>query len=387
MPPIITTPNNQYSMTVPAHRFRQGGRDVYYFALTLDTIDGTLPQRVEDSVVRDANRRLTPSHARNIQQYLDENRDWLLGPLMLGIARDAVEFEPYPNEEGEADTPNFGQLRVRTNRMNTMRIFDGQHRRRAIQETLAALADDERRADKLEDLRRASMTIILYTEDNIATLRQMFVDASKTKRIERNTVTRFDRRDAFNLTAVRLAENSLVFKGRIEMERSSAYASSQSLMAINQLASLLKSLEVGYGRRVSRELNATYILNLDDLYERCRVWADEFLPAAREEYSRLLNGSIDNSEIPQLRASTFAYNLTFIRVLAGCYRLWKLEGRDWASLANFIRKASIDRRSGHGLLADAGLTHPDGSNLFSRRQEVNSAINYIINAAKRAAGG
>ena len=122
MPPIITTSNNQYSMTVPAHRFRQGGRDVYYFALTLDTIDGTLPQRVEDNVVREANRRLTPSHARNIQQYLDEKDDWLLGPMMLGIAHDAVEFDPYLSKEGEADTPNFGELRVRTNRMNTMRI-------------------------------------------------------------------------------------------------------------------------------------------------------------------------------------------------------------------------------------------------------------------------
>ena len=387
MPPVITTPANQYSMTVPAHRFRQGERDVYYFALTLDTIDGTLPQRVDDGIVKDANRRLTPSHARNIQQYLAEKGDWLLGPMMLGIAHDAVEFEPYPNEEGEADTPNFGELRVRTDRMNTMRMFDGQHRRRAIQETLAALADDERRADKLEDLRKASMSIILYTEDNIRTLRQMFVDASKTKRIESSTVTRFDRRDAFNITAVKLSDASSVFKGRVEMNRSSVYASSQNLVAINQLASFLKSIEVGHHRRVSRELNETYMLNLDALYERCRVWTDEFLPSAREEYSGLLDGSIDNSEIPRLRADTFAYNVTFIRLMAGCYQIWNAEGRVWPPLANFIRKASIDRRSGHGLLTDAGLTYPDGANLFARRQEVASAINYIANAAKRGGGG
>ena len=387
MPPIITTSNNQYSMTVPAHRFRQGGRDVYYFALTLDTIDGTLPQRVEDNVVREANRRLTPSHARNIQQYLDEKDDWLLGPMMLGIAHDAVEVDPYLSKEGEADTPNFGELRVRTNRMNTMRIFDGQHRRRAIQEALAALAYDERHADKLEDLRKSSLTIILYAEDDIKTLRQMFVDASKTKRIEASTVTRFDRRDAFNITAVRLAENSLVFKERVEMERSSVKTSSPNLVAINQLASLLKSIEVGYDRQVSRELNETYMLNQDDLYERCRVWTDEFLPAAREEYSGLLDGSIDNSEIPQLRANSFAYNVIFVRVLAGCYQIWKSEGRDWLPLANFIRKALIDRRSGHGLLTDVGLTSPDGASLFARSQDVRAGISHIVNAAKRAGGG
>ena len=112
--------------------FRQGGRDVFYFfALDLQTLDGLLPQRVDDNVVRDANRRLTPSHAQDIQRYLgDERDDWVLGALLLGIARDAVEFEPYRNEQdglSEQPFPNFGELCVRTNRVNTMRIFDGQH--------------------------------------------------------------------------------------------------------------------------------------------------------------------------------------------------------------------------------------------------------------------
>ena len=321
---IIPVVSNQYSLHIPAHRFRQGGRDVYYFALDLETLDGLLPHRVEDKVVREANRRLTPSHAKNIQRYLDEKDDWLLGALMLGIAPDAVEFEPYPNEHGEPTNPNFGELRLLTNRVNTMRMFDGQHRRRAIRDVLDELsnASDNRRSDKLDSLRRASMTIVLYAEDDIRTLRQMFVDASQTKRIEAHTVVRFDRRDAFNLAAVWLAENSRLFKGRVEMERSSMARSSQGLLTINQLAAALKNLEVGYGRRVSRQLNETYMLALDDLHKRCLVWADEFMPTARPEYRGLMSGEIGNEEIPQLRASTFAYNVTFIRVLAGSYCLW-----------------------------------------------------------------
>ena len=120
---IIDQPQDLYSVDVPSHRFRQGGRDVYYFAVNLETLDGALPQRVDDDVVRDANRRLTPSHARNIKEYLNEQEDWLLGALMLGIDPDAVVFEPYRNAYGEPDNPNFGRLRIRTNRMNTMRIF------------------------------------------------------------------------------------------------------------------------------------------------------------------------------------------------------------------------------------------------------------------------
>ena len=377
---IIPEVTNQYSLRIPAHRFKQGGRDVYYFALDLATLDGLLPQRVEDSVVKEANRRLTPSHAKNIQNYLDEKDDWLLGALMLGIAPSAVEFYPYQTEERE-DT-NFGELRILTNRANTMRIFDGQHRRRAVQDVLAELDRDNRHTDKLEWLQRASMTIVMYVEDDIQTLRQMFVDASKNKRIEPHTTTRFDQRDAFNIVAVRLADSSDLFNGRVEMERSSVAMSSENLIAINQLAATLKNLVVGYSRRVSRDMNDAYMLNLDALYESCKRWSDEFLPAAREEYSGLVKGEFDNSEIPELRATTFAYNVTFIRILAACYCLWMQEYESWEPLADFIRNALIRHSSEHGLLVDAGLTDPSGAKLFSRRQEVARAIDFIVRSAK-----
>ena len=357
---------------------------MYYFALDMDTLDGLLPQRVEDSVVREANRRLTPSHAKNIQRYLDEEQNWLLGALMLGIAPNAVEFEPYSSA---SSSPNFGEFRILTNRVNTMRIFDGQHRRRAIQEVLADLsgASDIRSSDKLEALRKSSMTIILYAEDDIRTLRQMFVDASRTKRIEGNTVTRFDQRDAFNMAAVWLAENSRLFGDRVEMERSSVAVSNPNLIAVNQLAATLKNLDVGYGRRVSRDLNNSHLHDLDSLYKRCKVWSDEFMPAAREEYSYLVTGEINNVEIPHLRGATFAYSIIFIRVLAGCYRLWVDRHNSWGPLAEFIRKASISQGSGHGLLVDAGLVDPSGTTLFGRRQEVAGTIDYIVRAAESAA--
>lgn len=380
MPLRISPIDNQHRFRAQAHRFRQGGRDVYYFTLDLETLDGLLPQRVEDDVAREANRRLTPSHAKNIQVYLDEKDDWLLGALMLGIAPDAVEFEPYSD-----DMPNFGELRVLANRANTMRIFDGQHRRRAIQNVLAELPGftDERSAGKLDSLRKASMSIVLYAEDNLRTLRQMFSDASQTKHIEPHTVTRFDRRDPFNRTAVKLADASLMFKGRVEMERSSVAVSNINVIAINQLAAMLKILEVGPRGRVSRDLREACMMDLDGLHERCREWADEFMPAAREEYKGLITGEIADSEIPQLRALTFAYNATFFRVLAACYHLWTRERGSWKPLAEFIRKASIRQGDKHGLLADAGLIEPSGR-LFSRRQEVAASINHIVEAAKAA---
>ena len=384
---VISPTSNQFSLRRPAHRFRQGGRDVYYFTLDLETLDGLLPKRVEPDVVRDANRRLTPSHARNIQRYLDEEDDWLLGALMLGIAPDALEFYPYPAAEGETTNPNFGELRIRASRANTMRIFDGQHRRRAIEDVLSDLSrtEDEERIDKWEVLRKGSMTIVLYAEDDIKTLRQMFVDASKTKRIESNVVARFNRRDAFNLAANWIEENSLLFSKRVEMERATVSRTSQRLIAINQLAAVLKILEIGHRGRISRDRNDEYMQDLDGLYERSLEWADEFMVAAHEEYQWLASGEIDDSEIPKLRHTTLAFNTTLIKVLAGSYHYWREGTANWQPLARFIRNASL--RSGYNpgtLLVDADIVSPDGR-LFSRRQEVEGASRYIVNAAREAA--
>ena len=379
----ITTAANQYSLRVPAHRYWQGKRCVYYFALDLQTLDGLLPQRVDDGMVREANRRLTLSHAKNIQYYLREKDNWLLGTMMLGISPRAVEFEPYKDENGNPNI-NFGELRILASLWNTMRIFDGQHRRRAIEDLLIELADDgEKGGDHREELLRSAVPIALYAEDNLQSLRQMFADASKTKRIEASTVTRFDQRDAFNLAAMHLAEESNLFGDRIEMERTTVGVNGTSLLAINQLATDLKALEVGISGRVSRDRNSEYMENLDALYLSGLDWADDFLPAARKEYEMIVNGEIMNDELPVMRSASLAFSATFIRILAGCYYEWRRRGfEDWKPLANFLRTASLQPGGGQGsLLVDAGAMAPGDSSPVARRQEVQGAINYIVGEA------
>lgn len=382
----ISNPGNQYSLRVPAHRFRQGGRDVLSFALDLATLSGLLPERVEEELVKDANRRLTVSHAKNIQRYLlNEKSNWVLGSLLLGIAPDAVEFIPYMDESGQP-SESFGELRILGARKHTMKIFDGQHRRRAIGDALEELENDERRADQLAALRNASLPIVLYLEEDIGALRQMFVDASKTKPIESNAVTRFDERDAFNLAAMRVAESSGLFNGRVEMERTTVRRAGECLIAINQLAATLKTLDVGYNGRVSKERNDEHMLDLDGLYDRCLAWADDFLPTARTEYDGLLAGEIDNSDIPKMRPTTFAFNASVIRIFAGCYHEWAKGASDWKPLADFIREASLlpGKSFGEGaLLVDAGVVTPGGTTPLPRAQEMVKAINYIVTEAKK----
>ena len=380
MTTTINVDSDQYSLCTPAHRFRQGGRDVYAFALDLMTLNKLIPDRIDDKVVKDANRQLTPSHAMRIQKYLDERDDWMIGTLMLGVSPSVVEFMPYQEDDSFSVV---GELRVDTKHGDVLKIFDGQHRRRAIKDVITELELNNHRADKLASLRDASVPIMLYAEGSIDALRQMFADAAKTKTIERNTVSRFDLRDAFNLAALWLQEESALFGGRVEMERASVPRTSQCIVAINQLAATLKTLVVGYKGRVSKDLNDSYMLNLDDLYERCWTWADDFMPSAREEYEGLMAGEIDNSEIPQRRPDTFAYNATVIRLLAGCYYEWVKNGDDWELLAKFLRGASLKPESGEDtLLVDAGIVASGGITPLPSLRVMDQAIDYIVRRAR-----
>lgn len=370
-------------ITTPAHRFQQGRRDVYAFALDIATLDEAIPDRVDDRVIKDANRPLTASHAKKIQDYLEGRPNWLLGTMMLGIAPEAIEFLPYQDDDGSGPLA-LGELRVRADHRNEMKMFDGQHRRRAIKDVLRLLKSANRR-DRVRSLEEASIPIMLYVEDSTDALRQMFADASRTKTIERNTVARFDRHDAFNLAALWLEENSDLFAGRVEMERASVPRTSESIIAINQLAATLKTLEVGHKGRVSKDLNDQHMLNLEDLCERCWIWADDFMPSAREEYDDLMSGEIDNSEIPQRRTQTLAYNATVVRLFAGCYQEWTKDGTDWRPLSKFLRNASLKPASGEGaLLVDAGLVAPGGITPLSRLQLMSSAIDYTIRQARQS---
>ena len=92
-----------------------------------------------------------------------------------------------------------GELCIRADRADTMKMFDGQHRRRAIKDVMRQLESGKENPQKLATLRDASVPIMLYAEDSIDALQQMFADAAQTKTIEANAVTRFDQRDAFNV--------------------------------------------------------------------------------------------------------------------------------------------------------------------------------------------
>lgn len=365
---------------VPAHKFQQGGRDVYAFPLDLESLNKILPHRVDDRMVKDANRRLSASHAKDIQVYLEGKDDWLLGTLLLGVAPDAIDFQPYTS--GDNSETSVGALTINADGASSMKMFDGQHRRRAISAVLNELSHNARYSTKFRALKDASLPIMLYAEVDMNALQQMFADAAQTKPIEANAVAQFDQRDAFNIAALRIAEESELFNGRVEMDRPSVPRSSHKIIAINQLSRTLKTLEVGYSGRVSKERNELYMLDIEDLCQRSLEWADDFMPSIRSEYNDLKGGEI--GDVPAERTKTMAYNAIIIRIFAGCYHEWTKDGSDWEPLAKFINCISLSPGISEGLLVDAGAVAHGGTSPVAAQQAGVKAIDYILEQARQS---
>ena len=83
-----------------------------------------------------------------------ERDDWVLSALMLGVPPEAVEFQPYI--EGDGASMQVGELHINAECPMAMKMFDGQHRRRAIKDVIRELELDARRSNKLSDLQGCS---------------------------------------------------------------------------------------------------------------------------------------------------------------------------------------------------------------------------------------
>lgn len=393
-------------LAASALSFKQGGRSVYAFSLKLEQLDGLLPQRVDDEVVRDANRRLDRHHADSIHRYLWENGHWISGAVMVAVDPTLVSFEPYRNTDNL-----FGLLTIPLGALGRLKLFDGQHRRRAVHDliderttrvrelerTIRAAIDSrheegvivklreelEGDRDRLRELKHEAIPVLLYGEAEIKSLKQMFADAAKARPIDALTKARFDSRDPFNRAAELVMAGSVILDGHVEMERSTVARTSEMLITFNQLATLLKTILVGYYGRVSR----ARAIDLDGDLELITAPAErffKFLTAARDEYSRLADGS---AELSRERGATLAFNNTILRVLAAAWQAWVSDREgDEDALIPVLRDADFSIAP-NSFWRRAGLISGSSSTPVARRQEVQAAITYVIAEATRASTG
>ena len=393
-------------LSAQAMRLVQGGRDVYSFALNLRDLNGLLPRRVDDDIVSDANRRLHQPHADAIRGYLWDQPAWLSGAIMVALDPDLIEFEAFANTEGR-----FGVIRIPLSAVGQLKLFDGQHRRRAIYDLIDERRTQIRELDekingakakkqdksanrelskdlkatkqRLAQLESEAIPVLLFGEVDIQSLRQMFSDAAKARPIDALTKSRFDARDPFNRAAEAVMNSCGLLDGNVEMERSNVSGTSDKLITYNQLATLLRTLQVGYYGRISKQ-RALEVDTSSDLITKPAERFFAFLTVARNEYQRLATGEAQPS---RERGNTLAFNNTILRVIAAVWHEWVgRREKDEEVLVGLLKNADFSLGRG-ALWQKAGLV-PEGSRTpISRRQEVVSAINYLLSEALKLERG
>ena len=378
----LNPPRPTSVLETSAHRLMQGGRTVYYFALSVEQFDDALPEEVDAKVIRESQRRFIPSHARAIEDYLGKTDQWVLGPITLCIDPRYVKFQPYEGQSPDA-SPVVGELKVIQGGRPFLKILDGQHRRWAIRNyrTSPPLGDVfETRRERFE---KCQMPVALYEEADTAGIRQMFADMAQQRKMDAVTTARFDMRDPFNQAADILMESSDWIASYVEMNASTVPRTSEKLVAFNQLAANLKTLMYGYYGRASRNRSQEAALDIESIVELGREWTDVFLPEAREEYLELMGADVDSNYIPSRRPHTLAYNGTILRILAGCYYEWTHQYPELSTdvLAQFINEISLDPRQRTGLLVESGVFDFKRVTLIARRQEVVDAIRALVRGA------
>ncbi len=369
-----------------AHRFCQGGRAVYYLVLEMGEFDDSLPEEVNRKIIQDQ-RRFIPSHASTIADYLRDVEQWVLGPVTLSIDPKYVEFEPFPGQE-DGPPSVLGRFRIRQGGRTALKMLDGQHRRAAIRQVRTQTAQTAEGAELVERFEQSLMPVAIYEESKTHAIRQMFADMAQQRPLDAVTRARFDRRDPFNRAAEEVMERSEWLRQFVEMDRPSVAHTSPKLLSFNQLAANLKTLEYGYGGRVSKTRQREADQNFESIVDHGLNWIDDFLPIARAEYLVLLDFGEDEHYLPQQRRKTFAYTATMLRILAGCVYEWDKQApqADLSSLADFIRGINFETHQKQGLLRSAGVLDQPGTSIIGRRQEMQSTIAAIVRGAAKQLG-
>jgi len=207
----------------------QAGREFYVAMCPLKIIpklfvfiDFDLPPELR------AQRTLRESRIPEIANYIVNNSDNYVFSSLTASVDGKMKFSPTPaaGEKGK-----IGRLYVSMN--SRLLINDGQHRRAAIEEAL-----------KLKpELGNEMISVVFFMDRGLKRSQQMFSDLNKhAVKPTKSLGILYDHRDAFAQFIVNLANTVEVFRGRVELERTSISNRSTKFFTLNGIADATQNL-------------------------------------------------------------------------------------------------------------------------------------------------
>jgi DGQHR domain-containing protein len=174
------------------------------------------------------NRPLIPEHIRAIEEYLVDQKNYILPPITLCVEDALTVHVPKSSstvKTGIVVLPHTLQFIV----------TDGQHRIKGIQQAFK----------RNQNLAKDAIGVTIVNEVEMDKVHQDFVDCAQTKAISPALLTAFNVRDPLARVVREVAKEVVVFKDRIEKVATTVGKNSVNLFTMNQLRQGVAELLVG----------------------------------------------------------------------------------------------------------------------------------------------
>ena len=186
-----------------------------------------------------AQRTLRETRIPAIKNYILNNpKDYTFSSLTASVDG-KMKFTPSASlgEDGK-----LGRLYI--NMDSRFLINDGQHRRKAIEEALK----------EKPELGHEMISVVFFRDDGLKRSQQMFSDLNKNAvKPTKSLNILYDHRDEFSKYIVNLANTIEIFKGRIEMEKTTISNRSTKTFTLNGISDAsMKLLGLNKGRKISK---------------------------------------------------------------------------------------------------------------------------------------
>lgn len=278
---------NWYSF--PAIQGIQARNGYYVIMVPLKVIPKLFSFEDEDFPVHlRAQRTLNKGRVPQIAKYmLDNPNEYILSSLTASIDG-VINFIPVSKEEN-----GIGTLKISMS--SKLYINDGQHRRAAIEEAIKhrKFLGDE------------TISVVLYSDQGLKRSQQMFADLNiNPVKPAQSIKLLFNHRDEHKQITQAIIDNSDLFKGFTEYERSNIPGSSNALFTFSALHSANKTLLNGIDTFESIE---------DKVAAAAHFWST--VTKFMDQWSSIQNRSVNASELRESYISVHGIALQAIAVV------------------------------------------------------------------------
>jgi DNA sulfur modification protein DndB len=266
--------DTSFEYIFPAIRGIQAGREYYVSMCPLRLIPKIFIFDEEELVPElRAQRILNRSRVPEMASYLTNNtKDYVFSSITASIDG-KVKFEPMGDQ---GDSSRVGRLKI--DMKSQFIIYDGQHRRAAIDEALKTKPE----------LGDETISVVFFVDRGLERCQQMFADLNRyATRTSPSLGILYDHRDEGALLSKKVVANSTAFQDIVEMEKSSLSPRSRKLFTLSAIHMANAAILSGHAYD-----------SFDEAVEACCSFWDEvynYIP----EWQQVQEGKLTSGEVRQ----------------------------------------------------------------------------------------